>query len=324
MSWGNGDNPMLNITDPVFHDEDKAREFLESERWPDGPVCPFCGGLDDVRALHGESMGAGWYYCNACDQQKFTVRTGSIMERSHVPLAKWAMAFRLFAASKKGVSAKQLQRMLGVSYKTAWFIGHRIREACTPTAGAPPLGGAGKVLESDETFVGGKKKNVHKGKPEPKKKPVHALVERGGRVSAKHIADVTAATLRDTLEKAADRKSALHTDDSLANLSIGKDFAEHRSVAHTLGEYVSKDGKAHTQTVESFFAILKRGVMGSFHSVSEQHLDRYVQEFAFRWNTRSSLGIEDAERASLMVKAASGKRLTYRGRLSAHESGVSN
>jgi transposase-like protein len=303
---------MLDITDPVFHDEEKARKFLEAERWPHGPVCPFCGGLDNVRALADGSMGPGWYYCNDCDQQKFTVRTGSVMERSHVPLAKWALAFRLFAASKKGVSAKQLERMLGVSYKTAWFIGHRIREACKPDAGAAPLGGKDKVLESDETFVGGKKKNVHNGKPEPKKHAVHALVERGGRVSASHIADVTAKTLRATLEKKADRKSTLNTDDSLANLSIGKDFAEHRTVAHTLDEYVSKDGKAHTQTVESFFAILKRGVMGSFHTISEQHLDRYVQEFAFRWNTRSALGIEDVERARLMVQAAVGKRLTYR------------
>jgi transposase-like protein len=304
---------MLDITNPVFHDENKARLFLEAERWPDGPTCPFCGGLDDVRSLDRDgAMGPGWYYCNACDQQKFTVRTGSIMERSHVPLAKWAMAFRLFAASKKGISSKQIQRMLGVSYKTAWFIGHRIREACAPKAGAAPLGGQGKVLESDETFVGGKKKNVHRGKPEPKKKPVHALVERGGKVRASHIPDVTAKTLRAALEKAADQKSALHTDDSLANLSIGKDFAEHRTVAHTLGEYVSKDGAAHTQTVESFFALIKRGVTGSFHSVSEQHLQRYVDEFAFRWNTRSSLGIEDTERASLMVKAGVGKRLTYR------------
>ena len=175
---------------------------------------------------------------------------------------------------------------------------------------AGPLGGAGKVLESDETFVGGKAKNVHRGRPEPKKHAVHALVERGGRVSASHIPDVTAKTLRAALEKAADRKSALHTDDSLANLSIGKDFAEHRTVAHTLGEYY-KDG-AGVQSAESFFAILKRGVYGSFHSVSEQHLSRYVDEFAFRWNTRSALGVEDTERASRMVKGASGKRLTYR------------
>ena len=304
---------MLDLTNPVFHDEDKARKFLEGERWPNGVACPFCGGLDDVRSLDRDgAMGPGWYYCNACDQLKFTVRTGSIMERSHVPLAKWAMAFRLFAASKKGISSKQLQRMLGVSYKTAWFIGHRIREACKGDANAGPLGGPGTVLESDETFVGGKAKNAHKNKPVPPKRPVHALVERGGRVRASHVPDVTARTLGDALEKAADRRSALHTDNSLANLSIGKDFAEHRTVAHTLGEYVTKDGEAHTQTVEAFFAIIKRGITGSFHSVSEQHLQRYVDEFAFRWNTRASLGIEDTERARLMVKAAVGKRLTYR------------
>jgi transposase-like protein len=304
---------MLDLTNPVFHDEEKARQFLEGERWPDGVSCPFCGGHDDVRALDkAGAMGPGWYYCNVCDQKKFTVRTDSIMERSHVPLAKWAMAFRLFAASKKGMSSKQLQRMLGVSYKTAWFIGHRIREACKPAAGAAPLGGEGKVLESDETFVGGKARNAHKNKPVPPKRPVHALVERDGQVRASHVPDVTARTLGAALEKAADRRSTLNTDDSLANLSIGKDFAEHRTVAHTLGEYVTKDGEAHTQTVESFFAIIKRGINGSFHSVSEQHLQRYVDEFAFRWNTRSSLGIEDVERARLRVKAAVGKRLTYR------------
>ena len=293
---------MLDLTDPVFHDEDKARQFLEAERWPNGVSCPWCGSLDDVRRLDkGGAMGPGWYYCNACDQAKFTVRTGSIMERSHVPLAKWAMAFRLFAASKKGISSKQLQRMLGVSYKTAWFIGHRIREACKASAGATPLGGEGKVLESDETFVGGSKKNVHRGKPEPVKKPVHALVERGGRISASHIPDVTAKTLRATLEKVADKRSALHTDDSLANLSIGKDFAEHQTVAHTLGEYVSKDGSAHTQTVESFFAILKRGVAGSFHSVSEQHLGRYCDEFAYRFNQRKVSDAERTETALMMT-----------------------
>jgi transposase-like protein len=301
----------INLTDPIFHDEDKAREYLEAQRWPDGVSCPFCGGFDAVSTLKSEAHGPGWYHCNDC-RKMFTVRVGGVMERSHIPLTKWALAFHLMAASKKGVSAKQVERMLGVTYKTAWFMCHRIREAMKPNANAGPLGGEGKVLESDETFVGGKAKNAHKGKPEPKKHAVHALVERGGRVSASHIADVTAKTLRATLEKVADRTSALHTDDSLANLSIGKDFAEHRTVAHTLGEYVTKDGKAHTQTVESFFAILKRGVTGSFHSISEQHLDRYVQEFAFRWNTRSALGIEDTERASRMIKGAAGKRLTYR------------
>jgi hypothetical protein len=233
------------------------------------------------------------------------------MERSHIPVHKWLLAMHLMAASKKGMSSKQLERMLGVSYKSAWFLSMRIREAMAD-AKAGPLGGEGKVLESDETFVGGKKKNVHKGKPEPKKHAVHALVERGGKMRGKHVADVTAKTLRETLAKHADPKSALHTDDALANLSVGKDFAEHRTVAHTLGEYVSKDGKAHTQTAESFFAILKRGVFGTFHSVSEQHLQRYVDEFAFRWNNRSALGVEDFERAAELLKGIQGKRLTYR------------
>jgi transposase-like protein len=305
---------MLDITNPVFHDEEKARKFLETERWPHGPVCPFCGGLDDVRALACDSsMGAGWYYCNACNQQKFTVRTGSVMERSHVPLAKWALAFRLFAASKKGMSAKQLERMLGVSYKTAWFIGHRIRKACEPSAGVAPIGGAGKVIESDESFIGGKKKNVHKGKPEPKKHAVHALVERGGRMRAKHVADVTAKTLRRNLRKMADRKSELHTDEALAyHWMGGKEFAKHRAVNHSAGEYFRRKDGAGVQGAESFFAIFKRGVYGSFHSVSEKHLQRYLDEFVFRWNTRSSLGVEDVERARLMVQAAAGKRLTYR------------
>jgi transposase-like protein len=303
---------MLDITNSVFHDEEKARQFLEGERWPNGTVCPFCGGLDDVRSLNANSMGAGWYYCNACDQQKFTVRTGSIMERSHVPLAKWAMAIRLFAASKKGISSKQLQRLLGVSYKTAWFIGHRIREACKLDASAGTLGGSGKVVESDETFVGGKKKNVHKGKPEPKKHAVHALVERGGHIRATHLADVTAKTLRKVIAKHVAKGTTMNTDEALAYYHMSKEFAAHGTVNHSAGEYVSKDGQSHIQSAEAFFAILKRGVMGSFHSVSEQHLQRYVDEFAFRWNTRSALGIEDTERASLMVKAGVGKRLTYR------------
>jgi transposase-like protein len=302
----------IDLTSPIFTDEEKAREHLEAQRWPDGVSCPWCGGLDAVSQLRGGSMGPGWFHCNDC-REKFTVRVGSVMGRSHIPLTKWALAFHLMCASKKGISAKQMQRMLGLkSYKSAWFICHRIREAMKPDSKAGPLGGPGQVLESDETFVGGSKKNVHRGKPEPKKKPVHALVERGGRVSASHVPDVTAKTLRATLEKIADRRSSLHTDDSLANLSVGKDFADHRTVAHTLGEYVSKDGEAHTQTVESFFSLIKRGINGSFHSVSEQHLSRYVDEFAFRWNARSALGVEDTERASRAIKGAAGKRLTYR------------
>jgi transposase-like protein len=302
----------LDLTNPIYSDEEKARAYLEGQRWPDGVSCPFCGTLDGIYPLNSASHGPGWYSCTAC-HKFFTVRVGSVMERSHIPLTKWAVVFHLMVASKKGGSAKQVQRMLGfTSYKSAWFMVMRVREAMKGDATAGPLGGEGKVIESDETFVGGKKKNVHKGKPEPKKHAVHALVERGGQVRASHIPDMTAKTLRSALEKTADRASKLHTDDALANLSVGKDFAEHQTVAHTLGEYVSKDGTVHTQDVESFFALIKRGITGSFHSVSEQHLQRYCDEFAFRWNTRSSLGIEDTERASRAIKGAVGKRLTYR------------
>ena len=303
---------MCDITNPIFHDEEKARQFLENERWPDGVLCPFCNSRENVARLNGKSMGPGWYYCNSCNQRKFTVRSGSIMERSHVPLAKWALAFRLMAASKKGMSAKQLQRMLCVTYRTAWFMNHRIREAMGLSTTAGPIGGAGKVVESDETFVGGKKKNVHRGKPEPKKHAVHALVERGGQMRASHVPDVSAKTLRKAIAKHVDKKSTMNTDDALAYYHMSKEFAAHGVVNHSKDEYVSKDGQTHIQSAESFFAILKRGVMGSFHSVSEQHLGRYVDEFAFRWNARSSLGVEDAERAALMVKGAEGKRLMYR------------
>jgi transposase-like protein len=229
----------VDITDPIFHDEAKAVAHLEASRWPNGPFCPFCGSVN-VHRMAGKTQ-AGMFLCNDC-RDKFSARVGSVMERSHIPVHKWLLAMQLMAASKKGMSSKQLERMLDVSYKSAWFLSMRIREAMKPDAAAGPLGGKGKVLESDETFVGGKAKNAHKNKPIPPKRPVHALVERDGRVSARHVPDVTAKTLGAALEKVADRRSTLNTDDSLANLSIGKDFAEHRTVAHTLGEYVSKDG----------------------------------------------------------------------------------
>ena len=300
----------IDLTNPIFSDEDKARAYLEAQRWPDGVVCTFCGGLDAVSPLKSEAHGPGWYHCNDC-RKLFTVRVHSVMERSHVPLTKWALAFHLMAASKKGISSKQLQRMLGVTYKTAWFMTHRIREAMRDTS-SEPIGGEGKTVESDETFVGGKKKNVHKGKPEPKKHPVHALVERGGKMRASHVADVTAKTLREAIAKHVAKGTTINTDDALAYYHMSKEFAAHGVVNHSKDEYVSKDGKAHIQSAEAFFAILKRGVMGSFHSVSEQHLQRYVDEFAFRWNTRSALGVEDTERAKIAIKRASGKRLTYR------------
>jgi transposase-like protein len=300
-------------TDPMFHKEDAARAYFEAQRWPDGkPFCPHCGEAENIHRLEGEIHRRGLLQCNGCLKQ-FSVMVGTVMESSHLPLTKWALAFHKMAASKKGISAKQMQRELNLgSYRTAWFMVMRIREAMQlPKMEKGRLGGEGKTLESDETFVGGKKKNAHKGKPDPKKYAVHALVERGGKIRASHVPDVSAKTLRKVLAKHADQRSTLNTDDALTNLWIGENFADHRTVVHSNREYVSKDGKTHTQTVESFFAILKRGVMGSFHSISEQHLQRYVDEFAFRWDHRSAMGIEDAERARLMVKGAIGRRLMY-------------
>ena len=302
---------MTDLTHPIFHDEDKAREHFEKLGWPKGPFCPHCGETEKVYRIHGKSHRPGLVHCNSCDQA-FTITVGSVMESSHIPLTKWALGFHLMAASKKGVSAKQLQRTLGLGYRAAWFMAHRIRMAMSLNAKAGPIGGTGKIVESDETFVGGKKKNVHRGKPEPKKHAVHALVERGGAVRASHVPDVSAKTLRKAIARNVDPKSTMNTDDALAYYHMSREFAAHGVVNHSRGEYVSKDGKAHIQSAELFFAILKRGVTGSFHSVSEQHLGRYVDEFAFRWNTRSSLGIEDTERAAIAIKGAAGKRLTYR------------
>lgn len=302
---------MCDPRNPMFHDEDRARAYFEEQRWPDGPVCPRCGEDKYVHRLEGKSHRDGLMQCNSC-REPFSVTVGTVMERSHIPLTKWALGFHKMAASKKGISAKQMQRELDLkSYRTAWFMNHRIREAMRIDAKGNPIGGEGKVVESDETFVGGKAKNAHKNKPIPKKHAVHALVERGGHIRASHIPDVTAKTLRKAVAKHVDPKSTMNTDDALAYYHMSKEFAAHGVVNHSAGQYVSKDGKVHIQSAEAFFAILKRGVMGSFHSVSERHLGRYVDEFAFRWNTRSSLGIEDAERASLAIKGAAGKRLTY-------------
>lgn len=305
----------IDPTDAMFHDENAARVYFETQRWPEGPYCPHCTSRN-VHRLEGKSHRDGLIQCNAC-LGTFTVTTKSVMESSHLPLTKWAMAFHKMAASKKGISAKQMQRELNLgSYRTAWFVCMRVREAMSllkMTKGTTgPLGGEGKVVESDETFVGGKARNAHKNKPIPKKHAVHALVERGGQVRASHVADVSAKTLRAAIRKHVAKGTTMNTDDALAYFHMSKEFAAHGVVNHSAGEYVSKDGQTHIQSAEAFFAILKRGVMGSFHSISEQHLQRYVDEFAFRWNARSSLGVEDAERAALMVKGAEGKRLKYR------------
>ncbi len=219
--------------------------------------------LSTVKPLHGSSMGPGWYHCGTC-REKFTVRVGTVMERSHVPLHKWALAFRLMASSKKGMSAHQAHRTLGVTYKTAWFMCHRIREAMRDTSpkGSEPLGGHNKVVEADETYVGGKAKNAHKSKGVPKKHAVVTLVEREGEVRARHIPAVTAKNVREHLVTKASRKSYLMTDDAPVAHSVGKEFAGHGAVNHSADEYVRLGGFIHVNTAESYHALVKRSIFG--------------------------------------------------------------
>ena len=299
---------MTDLSNKIFHNEDKARAYLEAQRWPDGPFCPFCGQLDTVKTLNGKSMGKGWYHCREC-RKKFTVRVGTLYERSHVPLHKWLLATHLMCSSKKGISAHQLHRMLGVTYKTAWFMAHRIREGMRDFS-PDPIGGANKVVEADETYVGGKAKN-RAFAPPPKKEPVFALVERDGKVRSFHVPAVNAKTLRPILVTHADRGSYLMTDEAGAYVRVGREFAGHGTVNHSINEYV-RGGFWYTNTVENYFSIFKRGVGGVYQHISQKHLKRYLVEFDFRYNERIGLGVNDTERMALAVKGIEGKRLTYR------------
>lgn len=291
--------------------ENDARQYLESLLWPDGPVCPHCKG-NNVTRIQGESTRPGLLICNPCRQQ-FTVTVGTVFEDSHIPLRTWVIAFQMMCASKKGVSAKQLQRQLGLgSYKSAWFMCHRIRHAMQSGPLADLL--RGKV-EVDETYVGGRKPRPgtgeHKRGRGTTKTPVVALVERKGNVRTRVVADVTAKTLKTAIRENVDRQASIFTDEWPAYRGIGNEFGGgHAVVNHGTGEY-SKDG-VNTNTAESFFALLKRGVYGTFHHVSKMHLHRYCDEFEFRWNHR---GVMDGERMESALKASAGKRLMYKVRI---------
>ena len=298
------------FTNPIFCDDDKAREHLEALRWPDGAFCPHCGSVK-IHRLEGKSHRPGLFQCNGC-AQAFTVMVGSVMERSHIPLRKWVLAFYLMNSSKKGISAHQLHRMLGVTYKTAWFLAHRVREAMKPS-GPSPLGGEGRIVEADETAVGGKSKNRAFRKKPIKKQIVVSLVERGGGARSIHVGEGTRGRVRDLrpfMVTNASRKSRLMTDQDKNFVRIGEEFADHEAVDHHRAEYVR--GVVHTNTVEGFFSIFKRGVIGVYHHISDAHLNRYLAEFDFRYSNRAKLGVNDGERAARAIKGAQGKRLTYR------------
>ena len=316
----------MQLNSPIFTDVEAARLHLEAQRWPNGPVCPHCGNVDQTRitAMAGKAHRPGLYNCKECREQ-FSVTVGTVFERSKIALNVWLLATFLLASSKKGMSAHQLHRMLGVTYKTAWFMEHRIREAMKEgIASSGPLGGAGKIVEADETYIGKKDDQSpspqRKGRPYLKRKPgnlkrtVVALVERGGHVRSFHVENATKESVKAILFTNADRKSKLYTDESRLYTELGKDFDQHRTVNHSAGEYVRyEDGAAiHSNTIENTFSVFKRGMHGTYQHCGEAHLHRYLAEFDFRYNRRSALGIEDTERHDQLLAAIGGKRLTYR------------
>lgn len=288
--------------------EDEARTLLEQLRWPEGPVCPHCGQKGRVYKLEGRAHRKGLYKCGACRKQ-FTVTVNTVFHRSHIPLNNWVAAAYFMCSSKKGYSAHQLHRTIGCTYKTAWFMFHRIRHAMDTPEFSEALSG---IVEVDETYVGGKPRKgsgeiVRRGRG-TKKTPVVALVERDGRVKARTVERVDAKTLHSLIKANVARDgSGILTDDLAVYRGIGHHFEwGHASVRHSSGVY-SENG-VDTNTVESFFALIKRGVYGIFHHVSKQHLDRYCNEFSFRWNTRKG---SDVARAMLCLRGVGGKRLVY-------------
>jgi transposase-like protein len=310
---------------PHFRNDDAARAYLERLRWPDGTVCPHCG----VVGHSYKTPTPGRYRCaeKVC-RKDFTVTVNTPMERSHIALHKWLQAFHLVCSSKKGVSAHQLHRTLAITYRSAWFMAHRIRE-CMRTGGLTPLGGEGKIVEADETYYGKPdtpKTKTAQGRPfrnakkSPRnRRPILALVERGGNVRTFHVPVADKVTVTKIVRENIARESRLHTDESKLYVGSDQHFDAHKAVTHSKEEYVRYEPgeTVHTNTAEGYFSIFKKGMRGIYQHCGEKHLHRYLAEYDFRYNHRSALGIEDGERAALAIKSADGKRLTYRNAHSA-------
>jgi transposase-like protein len=308
------------LSQAQFHSEEAAYAFVESKVWPTGPVCPHCGGVERNKLMGGKSTRIGLYKCYDC-RQPFTVKIGTIFESSHVKLHLWLQAIFLVASSKKGISANQLHRTLGVTLKTAWFMGHRIREAMRH-GGLDTFGQGGGVVEVDETFIGHdrtiKPRGVKKGRGFHHKNKVLSLVDRStGRSRSMVVDSVSAKELAPIVRANLARETRLMTDEASYYTLVGREFAEHGIVHHGMGEYVSKqDTSVHTNTIEGFFSIFKRGMKGVYQHCGHNHLNRYLAEFDFRYSNRIANGIDDVQRADLLLAGVVGKRLTYQTTLS--------
>ena len=295
------------FAEPHFQNDEAARAMLESILWPDGPVCAHCGVVNHSY----KTKRPGVFRCaeKVC-RKDFSVTMKTVMERSHIALHKWMQAFHLMASSKKGVSAHQLHRTLQIGYEAAWFMAHRIREAMR-LGGLTPMGGSGKIVESDETYIGRQAGQPAKAGPATKN-IVLTLVERGGSARSFHIDSTSIADIAPILKANIGRESRLMTDEARHYMELGRQFASHDAVNHGEKEYVR--GDITTNTVEGYYSIFKRGMKGVYQHCAEKHLHRYLSEFDFRYSNRIALGVDDGERRTLAIKNAAGKRLTYRGR----------
>ncbi len=304
-------------TEARFTDVQAARQHLESIRWPSGPVCPHCGGTDRNSLLKGKSHRPGLYFCGDC-REPFTVTVGTVFERSKIPLTKWLLAMQLMCSSKKGISSHQLHRTLGVTYKTAWFMSHRIREAMRVGSFSVPFGVGGTGVEVDETFIGSNPENPRAkggwGGTSHKNKVLSLVDRESGKSRSVVVDQIDWNTIKPILDENISHEARVLTDEAQQYAMVSVYFAGHESVTHSSGEYVRlSDRTVHTNTIEGFFSIFKRGMKGVYQHCGKQHLHRYLAEFDFRYSNRAKHGVSDAQRADLALKGISGKRLTYRG-----------
>jgi transposase-like protein len=294
------------LNDKHFHDEAAAYAFVESRLWPNGPVCPHCGGVERISKMQGKSTRVGTYKCYQC-RKPFTVKVGTVFEASHVPMCHWLQAIFLMSSSKKGISSNQLHRTLGCTLKTAWFISHRIRMAMA-TMGIEPLGGAGTVVEVDETYIG-KQEGHEKVRGVAHKNVVLTLVERGGSARSFHIDGTSIADIAPIVRANIHPETAIMTDEARHYMELGREFASHDAVNHSAHEYAR--GPISTNTVEGYYSVFKRGMKGVYQHCSEKHLHRYLAEFDFRYSNRAAVGVNDTDRAEFALKGVAGKRLKY-------------